>query len=418
MTPLALLWLLLAPGETPAPPDAAAMAREILPEVAELRGLAFERDVPVHVIDDERATRHVLSRLHDFQSEEQMRQSERAYCKLGLLPPRYDVLGAFLGVMREQAAGYYDPTTGAFYLLDDVPETSARIVMAHELTHALEDQHFDLDRRLREVLDNDDRLLARSAIHEGSATLLMTLYLTKKLLQGELGADALASLAAMSDEGSLGAMPQVLRRQLVVPYVLGPAFLARGDVAGAAGRFPSADVDAAYADPPASSEQILHPHKYWNPAERDEPLEVNLGDTGSVLGEGFALVATGVLGELGIGALVGAPTPEDLDDARWTEGARWTNDAATGWGGDRWELWQRGHTDVVLLGSVWDSAADAVEFLDGLAAHTRLRARREGTRVAVVAGAQGRRADRVLARILEATAHVGRAELVPAAAGR
>lgn len=419
MWQLVLLGLLAADADGPVPPDPAAMARDLVAEVAETRGLPFEREVPVRVIDDGAARVHLLSRIHEFQSEDEMRRSERAYRRLGLLPQGYDVLDAFLDVMREQAAGYYDPATGAFYLLDDVPTTSARIVMVHELTHALEDQHFDLDGRLREVLDNDDRLLARSAIHEGSATLLMTLYLTKKLMAGEIGADALESFGGIERSGALGALPQVLQRQLVVPYVLGPAFLARGNLAAVAtGAFPVTDVDGAYADPPESSEQILHPAKYWGPGERDEPLEVGLGTAGSVLGDGFELVATGVLGELGIGPLVGAPTPVDLADLRVMDGERWTNDAAAGWDGDRWELWGRGDTDVILLGSVWDTEADAVEFLDGLASNSRLRARRDGNRVAVVAGIKGRRADRALARILEAGAPAAEAELEPRGAGR
>ena len=383
--------------------DPAALARELQTEVAELRGLAFERDVPVEVIDDEAAGRHLLGRVHAFQSADELDRAELAFRALGLLPPRYDVVGAFLDVMREQAAGYYDPTTGAFYLLYDVPDTSARVVMVHELTHALEDQHFDLDARLREVLDDDDRLVARSAIHEGSATLLMLAYLTRKLLAGEIGAEALAGFQEMSTTHALGALPETLQRQLVVPYLLGAAFLARGNaLAGGRGEFPAADVDRAYRDPPASSEQILHPDKYWSAERSDAPREVELGDSGAALGAGFERTATGVLGELGLGPLVGAPTPSDLGDVRSQDGARWTNDAAAGWGGDRWELWQRGNSTVVLLLTVWDTEADAGEFLAGLRAHTRFSARRERDRVAVVAGAKHKRAQQALARLLAA----------------
>ena len=381
--------------------DPATLARRLQAEVAELRGLAFTRDVPVEVIDDDRAGEHLLSRIHEFQTAEELDRAELTLRVLGLLPQRFDVTAAFLDAMREQAAGYYDPATGAFYLLDDVPEAAARIVMVHELTHALEDQHFDLDGRLRAALDDDDRLVAHSAIHEGSATLLMMVYLLRAMAAGTLDASALESFQGMAGTDVLGTLPDILARQLIAPYLLGPTFLARGNRFGVTGGgYPAADVDRVYREPPASSEQILHPEKYWTEERRDPPIPVALGDAGSLLGERFVRTATGVLGELGLGPLVGATVPTDLGDVGAQDGARWTNVAAAGWGGDRWELWQRGGAAVVLLLTVWDSATDAQEFLAGVREHTRFPARASGNRVALVAGASRRRSDAVLERLV------------------
>jgi hypothetical protein len=387
-----------APGSSPA-----EIAREVQTEVATLRGLAFERDVPVRVIGDDEASRYLTQRIQAFHSSEEIERSELALRTIGLLPPKFDVMGAFLDVMRTQAAGYYDPTSGAFYLLDDVPPASARVVMAHELTHALEDQHFDLDARLRGVLEDDDKLLARSAIHEGSATLLMMSYLVRALGAGTLDVEALKSFQAMSGTATLREMPAAVQREVIVPYLLGASFLARGNLAAAAGAYPAADVDRAYRDPPDSSEQILHPEKYWDAEQRDAPRTVPLTDAGAVLGPGFERTASGVMGELGIGPLVGAPTPSDLADARAQDGARWTNVAAAGWGGDRWELWQHGGEAVVILQTVWDTERDAEEFVTGLAAHGELRSRRAGDRVGVVAGLGRKRAQKVLGSLVRAT---------------
>jgi hypothetical protein len=118
---------------------------ELHGEVEQLRSLVFERQVPVEVIDDEAAQRHMLRRLHAYQPEEELALMQRAYELLGLLPPDFPLLETFLDVLREQAGGFYDPDSESFYLLDDVPEMLAAVVIVHELTHALEDQHFDLD---------------------------------------------------------------------------------------------------------------------------------------------------------------------------------------------------------------------------------------------------------------------------------
>jgi hypothetical protein len=386
--------------------DPVTLARTVQADVTELRGLAFERDVPVRVIGDDAASLYLTDRIQAFHSAEEISLTELALQTIGLLPPRFDVMGAFVDVMRKQAAGYYDPTTGAFYLLDDLPAASARVVMAHELTHALEDQHFDLDARLREVLDDDDKLLARAAIHEGSATLLMMAYLVRAIATGTIDAEALASFQEMSQTATLRDMPPALQREIVAPYLLGAAFLARGDLVRAAGEFPAADVDQAYRDPPASSEQILHPGKYWGPEPRDAPRSVPPTDAGTALGPGFERTAAGVMGELGLGPLVGAPTPSDVKDLQAQDASRWTNASAAGWGGDRWELWQDGDTAVVVLSTVWDTTRDAEEFLSGLRtngdlhAHVELHARREADRVAVVAGVGRRRAQKVLASVL------------------
>jgi len=254
-------------------------------------------------------------------------------------------------------------------VLDDVPDGLVKVVVAHELTHALEDQHHDLDARIEAELDDDDRLAALTAVHEGSATLLMNAYMVQALAAGDIDATELAeSQAGLVGVGGFAELPDVLRRQMVAPYLLGAAFLARGQASHAVlAAYPAADVDRAYSDPPRSSEQILHPERYWDPERRDEPIAVEPGQAGRELGSGFTRAATGTLGELTLGTLVGAPTPAvDGSDPNVVFAAAWTNAAATGWGGDRWELWTRGDRAAVLLATVWDTERDAEEFAAAL----------------------------------------------------
>jgi len=252
------------------------------------------------------------------------------------------------------------------------------------------------------VRDDDDRTFALGAVHEGSATLLMLRYLALALARGDIDAGAVGGFFdEQQDRGeALARTPAVLRRELTAPYLLGPTFLLRGDATQwGVGEYPVEDVDRVYANPPSSSEQILHPEKYWDETDRDEPRTVDLGDAGRVLGKRWRRVMHGTLGEITIGAMVDAPTPGGLDAA--PTGASWTNAAAAGWGGDAWELWEHGDSAVVLLGTVWDTPGDAREFAQALPAGDNLRHAISGDAVAVVAGDAGRRADRLLARVLE-----------------
>jgi hypothetical protein len=185
----------------------------------------------------------------------------------------------------------------------------------------------------------------------------------------------------------LNAMPPVMRRQLLGPYLLGISFLLRGRSDALAAGFPKADVNAAWERPPRSSEQILHPEKYWDAAKRDAPKRVAIPDSGRWLGKGWARSGSGILGELTIGGLVGAPAPDARDIGLGMPAGSWTNAAASGWGGDRYELWTNGDAAVVLVGTVWDSERDAEEFELALPRdRPDLTAKRRGRKVGIVAG--------------------------------
>ncbi|HKQ62043.1 MAG TPA: hypothetical protein VJS92_12195, partial [Candidatus Polarisedimenticolaceae bacterium] len=286
-----MLVAVLAAALLAAPMDEArahAMTTRVESEVARLRGLEFRRPVPVHVVDDAAAREQLMHRLRSLEPLEQIDYTARAYALLGLVPRGSDLLASVLDVLREQAGGFYDPESGAYFLLEDVPPTTAELITAHELTHALEDQHYDLDRSLREVIDDDDRAFALDALHEGSATLLMAAYAAGALARGQLRAEALAALddPEVFPQDALRAMPVVLQRQILGPYLLGATFL-RGAEPG----YPRARVEQAYHARPQSSEQILHPEKYWDPARRDEPRAVELPSPEALLGAGWRLVA-------------------------------------------------------------------------------------------------------------------------------
>ncbi len=374
-------------GEPPTGAEAAAILEEVSPQVEAIRGLRFRRPVPVTVIDDAKARGHAIRRFRKFYTEAESEARQRALRLLGLLPPAADVLGEYLEVLEEQAGGFYDPESGGFLLLGDMPRGVLPMLASHELGHALEDQHFGLDARLLAAGD-DDEIFAVSAVHEGSATLVMTAWTTRAAADGKLRPADVRSLQE-SDAGrgeKLAAMPEVLRRDLIGSYLLGASFFLGGRPTVSAGpALPVADVNRAFREGPRSSEQILHPEKYWGPGRRDEPLQVEIPGAARALGEGWRRDGGNVLGELVLGVLVGAKTP-DANEAAGESSAAWTNAAAEGWGGDRWELWSKGDRRLAILGTVWDSERDAEEFAAMLPSREGLAWRRSGDRVAVVAG--------------------------------
>lgn len=390
------------PAEDAGDRSAAETAAIVAPRVEALRGLTFAREVPVAVVDEDAAVEHLLARIESFQPRERLDLTERAYELLGLLPPDFDLLGSVADWVRGGVAGFYDPESEKFFVVEHVSDVTGPLIIAHELTHALEDQHLDLDARMRAVIDDDDRMLAQAALREGSAILVMAAFAAGTTPQ-EFGLDDAewggASEVDVAETDPLARLPSAIRRQLLAPYVFGPRFLVRGaQDADPARGYPIEDARRAWADPPRSTEQILHPDKYWTEAERDDPRAVSFAGAAAALGDGFDLAIEGTLGELTLGALVGAPTP---GDAGSPAAGDWSNAASRGWDGDRWELWVRGDSAVVLLGTLWDSPRDAREFAEALPRRAGLRRLVRGDAVALVAGDAGPATRRVLRRMLD-----------------
>jgi hypothetical protein len=237
------------------------------------------------------------------------------------------------------------------------------------------------------------------ALVEGSATEIMSRYLLRAQASGGITMADMQGLMESETERSrvfLEAPPYF--QTLLANYTCGMNFLLEGKLA-LLGQ--ETEVDGgknflrAVADPPRSSEQILHPEKYWDRDRRDEPKRVTIPNPSRALGEGWTRAGAGILGELTLGSLVGAKTP---DAAELASGQTvWTNAAASGWGGDRFELWTHGDAAVVLLVTVWDTAKDAEEFEAALPREREGFAfRRAGTTVGIVAGGSVDRRDALL----------------------
>lgn len=360
-----LPWRGLAPvaAQTPVAGDAALEARlaALSDEVAAVRELP-----PLAGRDDRLITRDALRadlprQLLEENPPEKIAAITRSYVALGLLPPGEDVLADMLAILGDQIAGYYDPRTKQMFVVaeDGGLTPSGEFTYVHETVHALTDAAFTLDQDPGGGA-NDDAALAYGALAEGDATAASLVFLAAR-------PDLLVGLAEESipDSGLVDRMPPALTLPLFFPYVQGTAFV---DALRAEGGWDR--VDAAYADPPASTEQVIHPEKYL---AGEAPVPLALPD-GSALGPAWATVDENTLGELMVAVLLADLRPGQVDAADPGLGLPLpARNAADGWGGDRYALWSDGAADVLVWRTAWDSERDAVAFSRALAARESAR---------------------------------------------
>ncbi len=400
-----------AGGDARPAPDAEsvrALVTSIAPAVEEIRGLRFKKPVAVEMADDAAARGHFEERMRAEWPESRIEIEQEAYIDLGLLPARTGLKATVLDALEEQAGGYYDPGRHAFFVLGDMPGSFAPFIVAHELTHALDDQYFDIDGMLEKTGGDDGRAGGVAAVVEGSGTLVMTIYIVQEIGSGRLTSDAAREYqeSEVGQAKRLKATPQIVQRLLVGPYVLGMNFLLKGNLAALPRvAAPKGDLERAFRDPPVSWEQVLHPEKYWNEEARDLPRPVAIPDLSSTLGEGWALQGEGGLGEMVL-AILTDPGAEALDPTSFQDPQRWTNAGAAGWGGDRWQLYRSGDDTVTVLATLWDSDRDAREFRAALPRSTGRAIRRRRAAVVVVAGEAGGRAPALAREALRAVGRV------------
>ena len=377
-----------ASGAAPSVEDPAALVARIQPAVEELRGLKFKRPVTVKTVSSAEARAYFSQRAKTEWPEERLRLDQRVYEQLGLLPAGFDLLGSILDVLEEQALGYYDPGTDVFSVVEGTLSSSlAPVLVAHELTHALDDQHFDLDAVMDSAEAEDDRSAAAAAVVEGSGTAVMTLFMVREMGAGRLSMEAMQDMQRNEAERAerLKAAPPVIQRGLIASYVLGMSFLFRGDARRIMLGIPAADFDQAFKDPPRSTEQILHAEKYWDEARQDSPPRLASVDLSNAIGPGWSLRGGGNLGELVLATMAGTGAP-DMDGPDAVSPSHWTNRAAAGTAGDAYQHYANGSRSATILTTRWESEKDAAEFQDGLRSVPRSRSYRAGSAVVVLGG--------------------------------
>lgn len=327
-------------GEPLTPDDFDAVVQSIEDFVAAERGLPWLRDVTVELADDAEFEARLLEDFDEDAAE--LDVTGRVLQAFGLVEPGTDLVAAFRELLGVGVVGFYDAGTDELVVRGTTATPYVRTVIAHELTHALDDQHFELE---RPALDDaaDESGFGFTALVEGNAVRIEEAY--RATFTPEEEDAAVAEEQALGAGADLEGIPLVLFEQISVPYLLGPGLV--DDILESRGQ---AGLDASFGTPPATSEALLDPAAYITgqptvavpaPTADGEEIERHvLGAFGlaQVLGE-----ASFILG--GIGSV---------------------DDAILGWGGDQYVAWDDGERTCVRLNIVGDTPEDTAEIADAI----------------------------------------------------
>lgn len=331
-------------------------ADEIAKSVAKLRGLKLLKKIDRGVMTKAQIKKRILKLIDEEYTPAELAAESLTMKRFGLLPEKSDFVAIMVNLLQEQIAGFYDQHEKKLYVAGWAP-MGGEMLMAHEIDHALQDQHFDLVKFMATNKKNGDSMAARQALVEGDGMALMMEFQMASMGQAPpWGNPAMVAMIQNSMESGTSAMskaPFVMRESLVFPYSAGLSFVVHFRK-----HHGWETIDAIYKKPPLSTEQILHPKKY-------ESYELPISITASkpaVLKAYFEKHTT-VQGERGIELFLrqhGVATERALV-------------AAAGWGGDRTVVYARkGHKGSKLAGSIgvsmaaWDTDDDAREYFETL----------------------------------------------------
>ncbi|HYV57719.1 MAG TPA: hypothetical protein VE911_09240 [Candidatus Nitrosopolaris sp.] len=367
--------------------DAVAQVRRTLPDV---RGLPFRASVPALAMPPADIRAALTHEIDESYSPADLEHLQEVYRMLGFLGPDEALRPALERIYDEEAAGFYDPRRKRLVLADRAlhapgflglltsltgRDVVGEFLLSHELTHALQDQHWSLPVTPEPMLDgHGDRLLARHALLEGDATLAGFAYVlrgtpdrgTISWIERRLHALP-ADLAARYPD-----IPDIIRATLAFQYDDGTSFAGWALAAGG-----WSAVNAAEADPPDSTEQVLHPARYF--ATRERPRAIHLGGTELLESSGWTPTLEDTLGELQIRVLARRALPAEA-----------AAKVADGWAGDRLRAFGRGEAVLIVWMTAWDSPDEAREFAAAMPTIVpAARVERQEDRVLVLVGPAG-----------------------------
>ena len=370
---LALCALLLPPalpaGVAPLPEALENRVEALLEEAEKYRGLEAREAVPSGTVDDSALKRKMVESFQTDLPPEKLRPVEIALKAFGLVPESLDLVKFFPELLTSQVAGFYDPERHYLALVQregeivppsDLPADQVKkaeeAVLVHELTHALQDQHFHLE-TFASGQPLDDADVAKVALIEGDATLVMMDFFAGMSLAALPGVEEmmgsflddprqmLEAAPGVPGVAELASAPAWFQDTLLFSYFEGFRFSLSARRKGG-----QELLDQAFTrDPPRSSEQILHPEK-WH-TKRDDPVVLPWPDLSRAL-PGWTKMTEAQLGELTIRTLLRGALKKDERAAQ----------AAAGWGGDRFAVYEKGGERLLAWLTEWDTDADAREF--------------------------------------------------------
>jgi hypothetical protein len=322
----------------------------IAAELTQISGLPLKHPVPYDFITKEKVNEFLRKRVKEDTDPEEVRAEELTLKKFGFVPQDFDLAKNTIDLLTEQAAAFYDYNKKKLFITESNSKEPQEPVLAHELSHAIADQNFNLAKFIKAGRKSDDGSTARLAVMEGQATWLMSEYLARKSGQSlESSPELAVSMSGVSDSSEGGQFPVFdksplyLRQTLIFPYTKGMMFqdaLLRRDK--------QESFSEVFRKPPASTQQIIHPDKYFSGLK---PTDPHLPDPD--LPHAYKGLVGGSLGELEHGIL--------LEQYAGKEAAA---EIAPHWRGCNFELRENKKAGRVVLvySSEWDSEDSAKAF--------------------------------------------------------
>lgn len=318
---------------TSSPADFAQAADEVLHNMSEITGLSLISPLKKTLRSRDEIRAYVIKQMDEDKDTAQRYAEAKSAQAFGLLPKNFDLDAFMVELLTEQIAGLYDPKAHEFYIADWIPPEDQRMVMAHELTHALEDQHFQIETWLKAARPNDDAELAREAFLEGSAMAAMVDYLlqgTGKSVNDMPEFDPSLLTGDIGDTPSMKKAPPFIKDALVFPYFAGMKFTAASLKPNG---WPA--LGKVFRNPPVSTQQIMHPALYKS---GHVPEKVTLPDVQSRLGKDWKKLDDNLMGEFGWKEVLKQYLGEDR-----------AAPLAAAWDGDRYLVYEHQPSKRLLL---------------------------------------------------------------------
>jgi hypothetical protein len=354
-----LLYSAVANGQSD--PRAKALCAQvpgIASQLTAISGMKLRHAVPCDFISKEQINQFLKKRIKETSSPEEVRAEELTLKKFGLIPQDFDLAKNEVDLLTEQAAAFYDYDRKKLFITDSTSSDSQTPVLAHELSHALADQNYNLARFIKQGRKSDDGSTARLAVMEGQATWMMSEYLARQtgtsLKDSATLAATMATMAAGDEGGDTKAEgefpvfdkePLYLKLTLVFPYTKGMSFQQAVLV-----RDPQQGFGEVFLNAPVSTQQILHPEKYFDRVKPTDPALPVVH-----LPRGYKGLVGGELGELEQGIML-----------EQYVGKTRAGKLAPHWRGCNFELQEnkKAARVVLLYATEWDSEESAAQYFE------------------------------------------------------
>ena len=345
------VWFALA---AQAPPDLLSQADSVFHQMSELTGLPIKSSLQKQMVSRPEVSKYIAETLHSEMTPQDIHIQEASLQAFGLVPPDFNLEKFLISFYTEQAAGFYDPLRKTMFIADWVEPDTQRLVLAHELTHALQDQSYDLEKFLKADHEDDDAEAARLAVVEGHATAAMI----QEMIE-PMKLEAMSSLEPLmapiiqqqlEEFPAFTKAPFFFRFQALFPYIEGIGFMQQGLQAGGWKK-----LNSLFDDPPQTTKEIFQPDVYF----QKQPLpKISLPQPAALATvHGLSFLTENSMGEMGYYALLGQLISEDE-----------AKSVTPSWLADRYLLYEEsdagpGKKQYVLVSQTrWSSAESAQAF--------------------------------------------------------